>query len=519
MPKNKGKEAITSETTFIIVGAGPSGLFSARALKKLGVPTQNITILEQQPWVGGKCHTYTDPDNPDLTTEFGAELIAHNYGVVLDAIQEKGVQLEEVLPTKINSINFMKQFYEKDKLGKLTFSAQFAQELISYEAALRNYEYIRDNQLPLPKEYELPFAEFAKLKGLTKLNDLLRPLVTGFGYGAMQVCPTFAIFEYLGHTTIPAMQMIPTLLSEGPFYGIKGGFQRLMEAVAADFNVLTSVEIFSIDRTDGICVSFLQQGEKIQLKADYLILALSPLHWKKLGLNLSETEKACTENLSYYRYNVAVCHLKGYPPQQEFFEHGLQPQGFGDLALITSRDARPDPEEGRLCSVYINLPPGENNYHLELGAPECQKLESELTQVEGVTEAKIIKIKTWEDYLSLVPWKLRRQLHAEQFTSDLHTGYVNSCLSFEDVACVANFATDLIAKQFALNPKQIYDVSLGTEIRRMWTLFAAKKNKPVSTDQKITFDSPKETEQEIILASQEEVGNDISYSFPRAPYG
>ncbi|MDI9818492.1 MULTISPECIES: FAD-dependent oxidoreductase [unclassified Legionella] len=475
------KQQISDKTTFIIVGAGPAGLFSARALNKLGVPGKNIKILEKESWAGGKCHTYVDPENESLVTEFGAALVATNYGVVLDAIHEKKIKYEEVLPTKPDSMDFMKQFHQENTLGKIKFSAEFLKELVVYETFIREYEHARDHQLPLPKDYLLPFAEFAQRKGLMELNDLLRPLVTGFGYGAMQVCPTYAVLEYMGHTTVPGMGLIPGLLNQGPFYAIKGGFQRLMEAIAEDYGVLTEVNIHSIDRSNGVEVSFSQHGKEQQLKADYLILALSPLHWPKLGLKLSETEKLCTGQLTHYRYPVAVCKLKGYPAHQEFFEPALQPEGFGKLALITTRDNRSNPEDGRLCTSYVNLPQGNNSYNLSPGTCEYEALKSELESLPAVTEVKLFETKIWEDYMSMLPWDLRCHLQSQQFSDSTRTGYTNSCLSFEDVACVANEATRLIANSFSLQPVKIFDNSLWTESYRIYGLLKAPKIKPVST--------------------------------------
>lgn len=482
------KQQISDKTTFIIIGAGPAGLFSARALNKLGVPTENIKILEKEPRVGGKCHTYVAPENESLVTEFGAAVVAANYGVVLDAIEENNIQYEEVLPTKPDSTYFMKQFHEESTWGKMRFSAELIKELAVYETLIREYEHARDHHLPLPQDYLLPFAEFAQKKGLMELNELLRPLVTGFGYGAMQVCPTYAVLEYMGHTTVPSMGLIPSLLKQGPFYAIKGGFQRLMEAVAKNHEVLTEVNIHSIDRSNGIEVSFSQNGIKQQLKADYLILALSPLHWPKLGIKeLSAVEKACTEQLTYYRYPVAVCKLKGYPAHQEFFEPALQPEGFGKLALITTRDNRSNPEDGRLCTSYVNLPQmnqahPNNEYNLSPGAGAYEALKSELEQLPGVSEAKLIETKIWEDYMSMLPWEQRCQLQSQQFAEDTRTAYVNSCLSFEDVACVATAATRLVAENFSLQEVNVFDNSSLTDSYRLYGLLRAPKIKPVDSN-------------------------------------
>ncbi len=333
---------------YIIVGAGPGGLFSARALIKAGIPSTDITILEKESVIGGKCYTYKDPTDHGLKAEYGAAMVAHNYGVVLDAIFEKNITLEAPIPTQLNSVAFVRQFKQYRLGRKIKFAASFAKELMAYAWVVRQYNHIRDNDLPLPCEFELPFFEFAQLKGLSKLNDLLRPVVTGFGYGAMQTCPTFLVIEYIGYTSIAGL--LPAFFGKGPFYTVQGGFQGLMEALALDFHVVTHAEITAIDRRNGVHVSYIHQGQAVDIAADYLILAVSPRQWSSLGITqLTSIEKQCIDKLTYYRYPVAICKLKGYPAQQEFFEDSLQPDGFGRLALITTHDNPP---------TQIGLTPG-----------------------------------------------------------------------------------------------------------------------------------------------------------------
>ena len=124
---------------FIIVGAGAGGLFSARALVKAGIPAGNITLLEKESVVGGKCHTFKDPDNIGLKTEYGATLVAHNYGVVLDTIFEKKLSLERPIATKLSSLTFVEQFKKFGPAGKINYLATFVKEFIRFTWLVRQY--------------------------------------------------------------------------------------------------------------------------------------------------------------------------------------------------------------------------------------------------------------------------------------------------------------------------------------------------------------------------------------------
>ena len=465
---------------FIIVGAGAGGLFTARALAKAGIPASDITLLEKESRVGGKCHTFEDPHTIGLKAEYGATLVAHNYGVVLDAIFEKKIALEAPLPTKLNSLAFVQQFKEHRLAGKIKYLLTFAKELICYARLVRQYKQARDNNLPLPIEFELPFFEFAVLKGLNQLNELLRPLVTGFGYGAMQTCPAFAVIEYIGYTTLAGI--FPALFGQGSFYAIHGGFQTLMTAIADDFHVIKNIQIIKIERSNHIHVDYTHEGHLLRITADYLILAVSPLQWSSLGITqLTDIEEQCQNRLTYYRYPVTVCKLKGYLAQQEFFEQGLQPDGFGKLALISTHDNRAMPDEGRLCTAYVNLKPGSTPYDLSPNSSDYCFLREQLAALPGVTGVEILASKIWEDYMSCLPWDLRCQLEAQQFAAHTRTGYVSSCLSFEDVACIATQATKLVSAHFSRHQNPIYDTSLGRELSRIKSLiFSTTLLPPIS---------------------------------------
>lgn len=469
-----------SNSTFVIVGAGPSGVFSARALQKAGVPAKNITLLTKDNYVGGKASDFV---THSVVANRGADLIASNYAIVLDAIFEKKLGLETVLPVKSSSMNYTKEYNSKSIFGKIKSNVVLISELLDYDSLYRQYTRFKSSAI-LPDQFNLPFADFAKKHGWSHLTDLLRPLVTGFGYGAMEQCPTYKVFEYLGRTTIPGMQIIPGLFRQGPFYAVKGGMQHLMEVVAEDFNVLKEVNIKSINRNEGIQVDLTQHGKEQQLNADYLILALSPLHWKGLGLDMNSLEKQITNEVTYSRYAVVVCNLKGYHPHHEFFEDGLKLEGFGNIALITTQDS--STEGNHICTVYINNPEGKNNYDLSPGSPDLTRLISQLETIEGVTKVEILDTVIWEDYMSSISWELCHALKQEQFNAKDNTGYCGSITAFEDVECVAESAFNMIIKRFVTpaNAHIIHDNSISATARRLYTLFTMQKSPPASSQSK-----------------------------------
>lgn len=425
----------------IIIGAGPSGVFAARQLKKIAEQQQQdltITILEKESTVGGKCSTFTDPSHPELKTERGAALVAPNYGVVIDAIKEHHLEYEKVLPSDENTIEFIQYLNQFNPFQKISVMIQLTKEIILFMEDYQRYYRAKGYNAPLPLSLKQPFSDYAAQKGMTLLPLFAKPFVPGFGYGDLREIATYSVLEYFGRFTILDILLSTLVLGRPPLLAIKGGFQNLIEKIAQDFDVQTNVVIKGIKReADSVTVHYQQENQAFILKADSLILAISPLHWNNIGLDTTPTEDECIKQLSYYRYPIAVCKIKGLPPVQYFFTEGLQTEGFKHLSLITTRDNRLNPADGRLCTLYVNLPAGPNSYAIDQAA-----LLTELRTIAGVTDVQFIEEKTWEDYMSSLPWDLREALYDEQ--SNTNTRYCGSFAkgAFEDVVSVANAATD-----------------------------------------------------------------------------
>lgn len=472
MPKNK---------TAVIIGAGPAGLFAARALKKQGITP---TLIEKEAVVGGKCHTYTDPHNPDIKTEWGAAMLAANYGVVLDAVAEKGVQLERPLVTQRQSLAIMEKMDSLSWLNKAYFAVSFVWQLASFTKSVMDYHYARDNQLALPDDFELPFTQYAKKYGLEYIDMFLKPLVTGFGYGAMDDIPAYCVMEYMGIGTVPTMAL-QEVLGNPPLLGVKDGTQHLMERVAEDFDVVTSADISKVDRSEGqVNITYTVNGVTSTICADQLVLATSPLQWTKFGMKLTAVEQECVEKLTYYRYPVAVCKVAGLQPEQVFIPPALEKEGFGHVALLTTRDARTVPNEGRLCTSYINLPAGENAFSLDLESDGRKIMCNEIGGLAGIDHVSIEGTKIWEDYMPTLPWDLRLKLEKEQMRRDTSTLYVGAYPvgGFEDIRCVADQATRAVDKHIAkVEPESTFSY-VKNELYRAYGFFAAKVAEPVGDD-------------------------------------
>ncbi|KTD11675.1 protoporphyrinogen oxidase [Legionella gratiana] len=459
----------------IIIGAGPSGLSAASVLKK---HEKSVFILEKEAQAGGKCHTFTDSLDKNNKTEWGAALIAPNYGKVIDKMQEKQLVWEQVLPSDLSTLPFDKNLSQMSLLEKGVFGLEFTNEVRVFAMHAKKYQNLRDKHQDLPAEYKIPFKEFAKQHHLEKINEFSYIFVPAFGYGLMEECPTYAVLEYYGTMTLPDL-IVPKLFGIQGLRGVQNGFQELMEAIAADFDISYKSNIQSITRNDkGVTVVFESDGVLHSISANSLVLAISPLYWPKLGMELTETEQQCVDNLSWYQYPVAVVKLHGFPANHYYEYKGLTSEGLEHLALITTRDNRVDPKDGRLCTAYINLKSSQKNKSTDfVFTPEkIKQLKDELLQVPSVTGVDILETKVWNDYMSTLPWELRLELDKKQMEAKtLHVGPY-ALGGFEDVACVWE-QSHKATKEYILQ-KQPKTSSLWKEVNRNLFFFSSANEKP-----------------------------------------
>ncbi|WP_115710633.1 FAD-dependent oxidoreductase [Legionella sainthelensi] len=466
---------ILNKVDTIIIGAGPSGLSTANVLKK---HERSVFILEKEAQAGGKCHTFTDPLDKNNKTEWGAALIAPNYGKVIDKMQEKRLAWEQVLPSDLSTVPFDKNLSQMSLLEKGFWGVKFANEILVFAQHAKRYQQLRDNHQDLPEDYKIPFRDFAQKFNLEKINEFSYLFVPAFGYGLMEECPAYAVLEYYGTMTLPDL-IIPKLFGMQGLRGVKNGFQELMEAIAVDFNISYNSNIQSITRNDNSITVIFESDDGLQsISANSLVLAISPLHWPSLGMKLTETEQKCVDNLSWYQYPVAVVKLHGYPANHYYEYEGLTAAGLEHLALITTRDNRDNPQDGRLCTAYINLKLSQQNTRTDfVFTPEkIKQLKAELMKVPGVTDVDILETKVWEDYMSTLPWELRLELDKNQMHAQ--TLYIGPYTlgGFEDVACVWE-QSHKATKEYLLH-KQPKPSSLRKEVNRNLFFFTSEYQKP-----------------------------------------
>lgn len=473
----------------IVVGAGVSGATAANELaERLNIDPMNITVLESRDEVGGKLKTHHHPDNPKLVTEYGAGVLVHNYPVI-DQFKKHGIALEKLLPTDYETVDIYNDIHHRSLLGKLSYVIDFAWQNVKFAHGVWTYNRAVDRLDPKPPpDQEMSLQDYFAKHHLDKVATFLKFLWPGFGYGPYHDPNNYAFkgFGYMGYTTMISIMA-------GNLVAVHGGYQQLVEKMLQGFDVQTSASIQKITRDEtGVKVDYRKDNKDFHLEADMLVLACSPYFWNELGMELTPDEQACVDQLSYYPYPVAVCSVKGMDPKQLFFLDALEEKGYGHAAFDFTRDNRKQFDEtgdGRLCTIYINLPEGKTDYDLTPGSPYYEQLKEDLKNIPGVTDVKIDSTYIWPDYNPSVPWGTGINLQRDELNHHLNTLHIGAYLpgSFETVGAVSEYAIKAVDKWLGIKKSSLQ--TAAEHLRRTFEFFMLPRQKPIDDN------AFKETEQ------------------------
>lgn len=427
-----------SSLKVVIIGAGVSGATAADKLKEYGVPLKNITILEKNNRLGGKLKT-----DEETHIDIGG-IIASIGNPAIQYMQQAGVIVENVLPIDASCLNKIQ--YGTDAPGfwhKVSLDAKYAYQSYQYLSHFLQADLCSAEGLKLLGEMSV--ANFTHSYQLTELHKVWEAWVTGMGYGDLEDVPLYRLFTYL-QGSVPFAR----ISNENPgnyIIRVHQGYQQVVESMLAPFNVKTNITIDCIKRNDNyVLVRFHNKffPDEIEvIEADLLVLATPPQAWKNLKMDLTLQEFNGIQNLHYYRYPVAICAIEGLPKAQVFVPQALKKSGFGHVAFITTNDERDNPEGGRLATVFINLPQGNQHFSLDESSEGRRLLIEDLKNL-GYRKVTVLNTKVWNDYNTTMPLDIGLALEKSQ--GKFCTLYLNTAMpfSFENVTGAMNYTKKTI---------------------------------------------------------------------------
>lgn len=420
-----------------VVGAGPAGLTAARTLTELG---HEVVVFEKEARVGGKVLSIPFGDK---SLEFGAVLVTEDdYPIVLGYAEELGlatipappgfVRDERGEPVALQDWLELRYTAEEIAAAEASYAALLA-EFAAFVAA--------PGMLTVPEELTPPFHDFAEQRGLLLVEDWMRALLTGFGYGYSETVPAAYYVKFL-----------PFLLDLGPS-GFEpatgrifpGGFQAVFDGLAATLDVRLSSTVTRIRRPpascEGACPVRITVNGHLEHEFDAVVIA-TPLSAVPRFLDVTPLERRLFARVRTQRYVVTLFLGPGIPlPMVLYLHENTTPDRIGhvgtwvvpyDLGWLTLGNA--------YQIVERDTPPWDVQWTLaqdmwETGGPYFGSLVS----------------KEWPDYFPHVgPEPLRLGFYdaIDALQGRRKTYFVGSSLTFETVEHAARQARDLILTRF-----------------------------------------------------------------------
>jgi predicted NAD/FAD-binding protein len=400
-----------------IVGAGAAGLGVARALKRAGY--RNVTVLEREGRVGGKCCTFHDDGR---SYELGAGVMTPAYANVRGLVREYGLRASRGSPAAYVHQEDSRLTWVPRALG-VRGSARLA-----IEGARLSATFLRRPEIRRPGFTELgdlcsPFAEWAARCGLEDITTVLAPWFTGFGYGHLDEVPAAYVLKYVSLFGFP-MRELPDV-----------GYQGLWERVAGELDVRLGTRIRSIERRDGIVV----HTDDRDLRFDALVVACPTEEAAQL-LDLDDGERRLFGEVQYNDYHVVGATVRGLPRARcVFFADNLGHESAGRPMFWYRRWKDRD-----LVLFYALARPGQA---LDASA---ERVAEEVAPL-GATIERVQVTKHWRYFPHVGPEAMRRGFYREleALQGRRRTYYAGELLSFAAVEPVVAYSYALVQRFFA----------------------------------------------------------------------
>ncbi|MFN7454478.1 MAG: FAD-dependent oxidoreductase [Pseudobdellovibrionaceae bacterium] len=246
-----------------VIGAGPSGLSAAYFLKQKGY--NNVTVLEKNGRVGGKCHTVVYKGR---SYEMGAIMTGPSYTEVKKLSSEFN---QKIIEFSKGSADAVELDPENNRLKSIPLErkAQYFLAAQEYKKLYKRYKLkISDEGFyNIDPELQIPFRTWARryASNPAMMEEVLSHFFVSFGYGYMDQVPAAYVLKYFS----------PELLDSflfGRIYMLENGYQKLWEAVARDLDVQLNFDMVSAKRIGNEWIVTSRAGKTYAF--DDLILAM-----------------------------------------------------------------------------------------------------------------------------------------------------------------------------------------------------------------------------------------------------
>jgi monoamine oxidase len=324
LPKSPGKSDLVD---VIIIGAGLSGLGSARLLEEQGLKT---LILEGRQRVGGRVYTMSDlPGHPEV----GANTMSPGYGRMIDAAGWAGVSLVDIqqrqILTQKQELVLGGKIIPRDQWAtsprnpfpddqKTVMPWDYVNRQIGQHNPLKSYA---DWIAPTSKGLDVSVHDFLRSRGATDATiNLAYNTVVSYGTSAHDV--SALMLEFIDGW---AASLAPSGAKQ---LAAVNGNQRIPEAMAAKLksDILLGKKVVAIDAQKGAMSVRCADGTSYRAKRVICSLPFSTLRSVKISPGLTGLQARAVQELRYQQ--ITLLFLIAKRPFWE--EDGMSPSMWTD---------------------------------------------------------------------------------------------------------------------------------------------------------------------------------------------
>ena len=159
-----------------ILGAGPSGLCAALALKKKGY--EHVTVFEKESRIGGKSYTV---EHEGVAYDLGSMTFSKSDPISRVA-DEFGVRYEPITDTKVYLTNG-RYVHPVSYILKRSSPFKLFRAYLALHRLMKETRLLEPGYRSYPEAFSKPFAEFIRGHAIEPLARSVEPFITGFAYG------------------------------------------------------------------------------------------------------------------------------------------------------------------------------------------------------------------------------------------------------------------------------------------------------------------------------------------------
>ncbi len=402
-----------------VIGAGISGLTVARRLKEIS--SVEVEIYEQNSQVGGKIlsHSYEGK-----IYELGAVVATPDYVLISQLVEE--LNIKKIMPEETTFINGLGSqvsivSHIEERFGK----AHLLKALAKFWRIIFDCpELLKAGFVGLDHRFFAPMARFAKDEGIEPVTELVRPFLTGCGYGYYEEVPAAYFLKLapwvLKRGTLDAL----TLGLTSNWFFVEGGWKVLSDHLATNLKVHFNAHVSKIKRSvHGVTVET-SNGEA---RFDLVILACDPRSYMSF-LDYTAEEHALALQVKYIPYLVTLAQVPG--GKTTAFIDSTTRMAVGSVNYIVRPHFDSD-----VCQIYQILPPKIDEDFLRHERVKAAQL------CGGGVEKEILK-KYWTYFPHVDSNSCFNRFYdrMQNLQGKNRTFYVGGFLSFESLEHAAEFS-------------------------------------------------------------------------------